>query len=62
MDYILSRVQDANFMCLFGTWIKPCEPDLIQNIINQHVISKNNSFVMFNKCGMDTDDEYPLTW
>ena len=57
-DYILSRASDVNFMCLSETWIKSSEPDFIQNIINQHVMSKNNSYVVFSKCGMDEDDEH----
>ena len=58
MEYILSRVKDVNFICLSETWINPNEPDLIQNTINQQVISKNNGFVVFNKCETDTNDDY----
>ena len=58
VDYILSRLHNVNFMCLSETWVKPSEPDLIQNIINQHEISKHNKYVVFSKFGMDEEDEF----
>ena len=60
VDYNLSQIQEVNFMCLSETRVKPSEHDLIQDTINQHVISKNNSVVptSHNKCGMDTYDQY----
>ena len=45
-------------MCLTETWIKPSEHELIQNIVDQHVISQSNSYVVHGKTGMDADEEH----
>ncbi len=58
IEYILSRMYNTDFMCLTETWIKPSENSLIQQNINDHIISKDNYFVVFNKSGMWEDDEH----
>lgn len=57
-DYVLERLQNSDFMCLSETWITPSELTLIQDNINFHVISKTNQFIVFNKSGMQNDDEH----
>ena len=57
-DFILSRLVYTDFMCLSETWTKPSELHLIQNIINEHSVSKNNTYIVFSKSGMTEDDEH----
>jgi len=43
---------------LCETWVKPSEFSLLQNNIDSHAISKDNSYIVFNKSGMSEDDEH----
>ena len=55
-DYILTRASRTDFMCLTETWINPSE--LIQNNVNDHVMSNTNKYTVFSKSGMSGDDEH----
>ena len=56
VDYIFYRLLNVDFMVLNETWVKPNELDLIQSVLNDHEISSNNRFVVFNKCQMSHED------
>ena len=45
-------------MCLTETWLKPSEHNFMQSCIDAHLISKDNSFIVFNKSGMSDEDEH----
>jgi hypothetical protein len=57
-DYILSRISNTDFMCLSETWIKPSEHNLIQKTVDDHIVSKSNQYIVFNKSGMVDEDEH----
>ena len=60
-EYVISRLQSCDILCLSETWIWPHEINLIADTISKHPNIRNSSqeYTVISKCGMhDKEPDY----